>query len=80
MKKTTIKITDKQREFLDTIIHEDAALTLSEAVQWCIDSCMRIEHNYDENGSLDACYIAFHDIRKPDHAEFPEIKIDPEYP
>jgi len=35
------------------------AANQSEAVQWCIDSRMRIEKLY----GIDACYIAFNDIR-----------------
>lgn len=60
MKKITVNITQEQKDFLtDQVIFEDAATNLSEAVQWCIDSCMRIEKLY----GIDACYVAFNDIR-----------------
>jgi len=60
LKRITVNITQEQKDFLtDEIIFEDAAKNLSEAVQWCIDSCMRIEKLY----GIDACYIAFNDIR-----------------
>lgn len=60
LKKITVKITEEQKSFLtDEIIFEDAANNLSEAVQWCIDACIRIEKLY----GIDACYIAFNDIR-----------------
>lgn len=36
---------------------------LSEAVQWCITSCMRQEKLY----GIDACFISFNDIRKPEN-------------
>lgn len=70
MKRITVTISEEQKDFLKTIIHQDAASNLSEAVQWCIDSCMRIEKNYDEDGPMDACYVAFHDIRKEGHPRF----------
>lgn len=73
MKNINVKITDEQKVFLETIIHQDAAANLSEAVQWCIDSCMRIETNYNEDGPLDACYVAFHDIRKEGHPTFMQV-------
>lgn len=41
------------------IQHEDAAFNQSQAVQWCIDACMKIEKLY----GIDACYISFNDIR-----------------
>lgn len=59
MPKITVEILDKQKDFLKRIIHEDAADNLSDAVQWCIDSCMRIEKLY----GIDACFIGFNDIR-----------------
>lgn len=59
MPKITVEIPDKQKDFLKRIIHEDAAVNLSDAIQWCIDSCMRIEKLY----GIDACYIGFNDIR-----------------
>lgn len=60
LKGMSIVVTAEQKDFLtNRIIHEDAAHNLSEAVQWCIDSCMRIEEKY----GIDACYIAFNDIR-----------------
>lgn len=73
MGKITVTITDEQRDYLDKIGFEDAGMNLSESVQWCIDSCMKIEENYvDKDGcrELDACYIAFFDIRKEGHPEF----------
>lgn len=69
-KRITVNITDEQHQFLALIMHQNAANNQSEAVQWCIDSCMRIEKNYNEDGPLDACYIAFHDIRKKGHPKF----------
>ena len=60
LKKITVNITEDQKSFLtDKVIFEDAAMNLSEAVQWCIDSCMKIEELY----GIDACYVAFNDIR-----------------
>lgn len=77
MKKLLCKITDEQKLFLETIIHEDAATNLSEAVQWCIDSCRRIEHHYE----ADACFVAFHDVTKDGNPEFGGgFKVDPEFP
>jgi len=61
-----IYITEKQKEFLEKIIHEDAANSiggekgeLGNSVQWCIDACMKIEERY----GVDACYVAHNDIR-----------------
>lgn len=60
MKRMSIRVTEEQKDFLtNEIIFEDAATNLSEAVQWCIDACIRIEKLY----GIDACYIAFNDIR-----------------
>lgn len=60
LKKITVNITEEQKSFLtDQIIFEDAATSLSGAVQWCIDACMRMEKLY----GIDACSISFHDIR-----------------
>lgn len=59
MAKITVDIPDESKDFLKLVIHQDAARNLSEAVQWCIDSCIRIERLY----GIDACYIAFNDIR-----------------
>lgn len=63
-------ITKEQRDFLDLIVHEDAAHSIGgkngntgNAVQWCIDACMRIEKLY----GIDACYISFNDIRLPEN-------------
>jgi len=56
-------ISKEQKDFLQLIIHEDAATSLSGAVQWCIDACMRIEKLY----GVDACYVSFNDIRKDQH-------------
>lgn len=58
-KKITVEITEEQKEFLGLIKHEDAASNQSQAVQWCIDACMKIEKLY----GVDACYISFNDIR-----------------
>lgn len=55
----TVKVSEDQKKFLGLIMHQDAAANLSEAVQWCIDSCMRIEKLY----GIDACYVAYNDIR-----------------
>ena len=60
----TVTIPREQKEFLtDTLMFEDAGKNLSECVQWCIDACIRMEKLY----GIDACYISFHDIRKPEH-------------
>lgn len=59
MPKITVDVPDESKDFLKRVIHEDAARNLSEAVQWCIDSCIRIEMLY----GIDACYVAFNDIR-----------------
>lgn len=58
-KKITVEITKEQKDFLGLIQHEDAAFNQSQAVQWCIDACMKIEKLY----GIDACYISFNDIR-----------------
>lgn len=63
LKRISVSVPEVQKNFLETIIHEDAGKNLSEAVQWCIDSCMRIEKLY----GIDACYVAFHDIRLPEN-------------
>lgn len=59
-------ITQEQKDFLERIVHEDAASSiggkggeLGNSVQWCIDACMRMEKLY----GIDACHISFHDIR-----------------
>lgn len=59
-------VTKEQKDFLERIVHEDAANSvggkageLGNAVQWCIEACMRIEQLY----GIDACYIAYNDIR-----------------
>lgn len=58
--KITVKITEGQKSFLsDFIMFEDAAKNQSEAIQWCIHACMRIEKLY----GIDACYVAMNDIR-----------------
>ena len=59
LKAIKVKITKKQHEFLNLIQHEDAANNLSQSIQWCIDSCMKIEKLY----GIDASYIAHNDIR-----------------
>lgn len=59
-KRMSIEVTEEQKSFLtDKVIFEDAATTLSEAVQWCIDACMKIEKLY----GIDACYVGYNDIR-----------------
>jgi hypothetical protein len=63
LKRISVNITQEAKEFLDLIAHQDAANNLSEAVMWCIDCCMRIENLY----GIDACYIAFNDIRKEEN-------------
>jgi hypothetical protein len=60
---TKAYLPQSMRDFLDTIIHEDAAENVSCAVKWCIDACMRIEKKY----GIDACYIAHNDIRLPEN-------------
>jgi hypothetical protein len=54
-----INISKSQNDFLQLIVHEDAAKNISGAVQWCIDACQRIEKLY----GTDACDISFNDIR-----------------
>lgn len=64
MKRMSVNITPQQMAFLtDRVMFEDAGKNLSEAVQWCIDSCMRIEARY----GIDACFIGFNDIRLPEN-------------
>lgn len=64
VEKLTVCVTKKQKEFLEQIIFEDAASSiggakgeLGNAVQWCIDSCEKIEKKYH----IDACYVAHND-------------------
>lgn len=57
--KISVALTKEHREFLDLLKHEDAAVTIADAISWCIDSCMKIEKLY----GIDACYIAYNDIR-----------------
>lgn len=79
MKRITVTITDAQHELLKNIMDQDAASNQSEAVQWALDCCRRIEKNYDEQGPLDACYVAFHDIRDTEHPRFDDAHLqDPE--
>ena len=59
----TVGLTPEERDFLNLLQHEDAAANLSQAVAWCIDSCMKIEKLY----GIDACYVAYNDIRKPEN-------------
>lgn len=60
LKRISVEITEDQKSFLtDKVIFEDAATNLSEAVQWCIDACMKIEKLY----GIDACYVGYNDIR-----------------
>lgn len=59
MPKITVEITQEQKDFLGLIQHEDAAANQSQAISWCIDSCMKIEKLY----GIDACYVAHNDIR-----------------
>jgi len=61
MKKFTAIVYDHQYEFLEKIVHEDAANSiggskgeLGNSVQWCIDACMKIE----ERHGVDACYVS----------------------
>lgn len=65
-----VYVTDKQKDFLELIIHGDAANSiggkageLGNSVQWCIDACMKIEEKY----SIDACYVSMNDIRLPEN-------------
>lgn len=58
MKKITVSIKDEQKDFLGLIEHEDAATNQSTAVQWCIDSCMKIEERY----KVDACFVGYNNI------------------
>jgi len=57
--KITVEINQVQKDFLALIQHEDAAKNQSQAIQWCIDNCMKIEERY----GADACYVAHNDIR-----------------
>lgn len=66
----SVHLTDEQKEFLQLIIHTDAASSLGgakdevgNAVQWCVEACMRIENKY----GIDACYVSFNDIRYPEN-------------
>ena len=59
----TVGLTPEERDFLNLLQHKDAAANLSQAVAWCIDSCMKIEKLY----GIDACYVAYNDIRKPEN-------------
>jgi len=59
MPKITVEITEEQKSFLELLKHEDVGTNQSHGVQWCIDACMRIEKLY----GIDACYIAYNDIR-----------------
>jgi hypothetical protein len=71
-----INISKSQNDFLELIIHEDAAKNISGAVQWCIDACQRIEKLY----GTDACDISFNDIRIPDLPSAEEVlKAGEEY-
>lgn len=70
MNLSNVFVTEKQKDFLELIIHTDAANSiggekgeLGNAVQWCIDACMKIEALYD----VDACYVGNFDIRLPEH-------------
>lgn len=62
-------ITPEQKEFLQLLEHEDAApsgiggKSEHNAIQWCIDACMKIEKLY----GIDACFIAYNDIRLPEN-------------
>jgi hypothetical protein len=73
----TVGLTPDERDFLDLLQHEDAAANLSQAVSWCIDSCMKIEKLY----GIDACFIAYNDIRlkendpNPPHETHLHIKL-----
>jgi hypothetical protein len=63
--RVTAEITEEQKEFLEILIHEDAASTIGgrtepgNAIQWCIDACMKIERRY----GVDACFVGWNDIR-----------------
>ena len=66
MNLSNVFVTEKQKDFLDLIIHTDAANSiggekgeLGNSVQWCIDACMKIEETY----GIDACYVGFNDVR-----------------
>jgi hypothetical protein len=68
--KVVAEVTKEQKDFLDLIVHTDAANSiggakgeLGNAVQWCIDACMKIEERY----GIDACYVGHYDIRLPEH-------------
>lgn len=67
-----VHITKDQKDFLELIMHGDASNSigggkgeLGNAVQWCIDACMKIEKRY----GIDACYVAHNDIRYPENDE-----------
>lgn len=66
-----INVTDEQLEFLKLLIHEDAASSIGgtsapgNSIQWCIDACMKIEKLY----GIDACYVAYNDVRLPENNE-----------
>lgn len=54
-----VNISKERLDFLNLVIHEDAAQNISGAVNWCIDACQRIEKRY----GVDACYVGWNDIR-----------------
>ena len=58
-----VNISKERLDFLNLVIHEDAVQNLSGAVNWCIDACQRIEKKY----RVDACYVAWNDIRLPEN-------------
>lgn len=70
MPKINAHITQEQKDFLENIVFEDAASSLGgkdghwvNAVQWCIDACMKIEALY----KVDACYVGHFDVREDEH-------------
>lgn len=69
MKTITVEITDKQYEYLQNIIHEDAAGTDSEALQYVLHSARNLEENYQ----TDVCDLYYRDIRTGD--KFPQTEL-----
>jgi hypothetical protein len=70
MKLSNVYVTKEQKDFLELIIHTDAASSiggekgeLGNAIQWCIDACMAIEKLYE----VDACFVGSNDIRNTEN-------------
>lgn len=69
MSKINVYVTKEQKDFLELIVHTDAASSiggekgeLGNSFQWCIDACIAIEKMY----GIDACFVGMNDIRNID--------------